>query len=345
VTPVLGACAGIAGLTDLPAPGANDSGVGAANGEEASDGAGRGNDSAEAAVDSDGGDAGRDAGNAACDPSHPFGTPTQGIFAPYVNVPGASTFDAHLSPDQLTMYFTWSLGGAPYRLYVTTRPSTTAAFLPPAEVPGVNDPDASGARDESPSVSGDGTTLLLTSDRDSIGDEHLYIATGGPAFAKPVPLTGVNSAASSGLIDVMGYLVPDGHEIYFARGDATYVESQIYRALLSSGGTFGSPSVVPELNGASALTQHPTVTPDDRTVFYSSNRQDLPGTQGALDIFYATRADAAGPFGASAALMDLNSPQNDLSDWISPDGCTLYFSSNRPNPFGTDYEIYVATRQ
>ena len=321
--PMLGACGLLAGLTSVPVT--NDAGT-------------------EAAADAAGDDAGDDAGEAAtdgpCDPTRPFGAPTQTIFASGVNSAApASNYGARLSPDELTIYFTSTRSGGVAHLYFATRASTAEPFGSPALLPNVN--ASSPAKDEFPSVSADGTTLIWTSSRGNpSGLEYLYIASAdplGPSFGAPMALTSVNA----GVMDVMGYLLPDGHELYFVESNAPENAGDIYRSLLS-GGTFGPPTRVSELNTSGQQHQHPVATPDDLTFFYTSDRTDL-GSVGELDIFSATRADAGDAFGDPVDLPPgVNSPYYDLADWISPDGCRLYFSSDRN---GGVYEVFVARRQ
>jgi hypothetical protein len=352
------ACTALVGLQDVPNPSdggpPSDDGPPPPDGGPPSDGApqdGRSQEGAppeEAAADS--GDAAtRDAFDAPpdapadspgeagpCDPSHAFGAP---VLVQELTSQGTSwDYSAHLSPDELTVYFASTRPGGVGEadLYVATRASKTDPFGAPVLMPNVNTPQS----DEFPSVSADGLTLVLSSDRANAGYEHIYVATRSASsspFGAPVLVSSVTSSA----VDREGYLLPDVSEMYFASnrpGGAG--NDDIYRSLVS-GGNFAAPASVSELNTASA-EEHPTVTGDDLTIFFSSTRPDL-GALGSWDILVATRASTSAPFGSITNLAAVNSPYGDLPDWISPDGCRLYMSSSR-GPGGS-FHIYVATRQ
>ena len=88
------------------------------------------------------------------------------------------------------------------------------------------------------------------------------------------------------------------------------------------------------INGADDES-FPVVTPDELTLYFSSNRANGAGLQ---DIYVARRASVSDNFGAPVNLAELNTGTNDFPTWISDDGCVLYLMS------GTMYDIYYATR-
>jgi len=61
------------------------------------------------------------------------------------------------------------------------------------------------------------------------------------------------------------------------------------------------------------------------------------------NIWRAQRSSTTSPFGAPTLVTELNSELDDEPSWLSSDGCTLYFSSNRAGSSG-GYDIFVATR-
>jgi len=82
------------------------------------------------------------------------------------------------------------------------------------------------------------------------------------------------------------------------------------------------------------------VTPDELTLFFMGR----PGSTGSFDIYTATRAQKTDAFGTPTrvdAVSDGNSA--DAPTYITPDGCTLYFSTNRPGGPGQN-DIWEATR-
>jgi hypothetical protein len=61
-----------------------------------------------------------------------------------------------------------------------------------------------------------------------------------------------------------------------------------------------------------------------------------------FDLLSTTRLDVAAPWTAPVPIAELNTPSNDESPFLSADGLTLYFESDRPGSLGRD--IYAAWR-
>jgi Tol biopolymer transport system component len=104
----------------------------------------------------------------------------------------------------------------------------------------------------------------------------------------------------------------------------------------------------------------PTISADGRTLIFASDRPgNVPGSQSgfdALDLWSATRSDAADPTGWESPVNlggTVNSIYSDWSPKLSWDGLGLYFTSNRPTqnrPGGlgrdeVNYNIWVARRK
>jgi Tol biopolymer transport system component len=328
------ACTALIGLQDVPSPadGGTESGLPPEAGDAATSDAATGDAATSDAVTGDV----LDAPQGPCT-SREFGTP---VPVAELNTTDGTSWDysAHLSPDELTVYFTSTRPNGPGQasLYVATRPSKKDPFGTPAPIPNVN----SQFSDEFPSVSADGLMLVFSSDRANPGYEHIYVSTRSStssAFGAPVLVSSLTSSA----VDREGYLLPAGTELYFASNRAGGAGSDdIYRSFIH-GGSFQQPSDVSELS-TQYEEEHPTVSGDDLTIFFASTRPDL-GAQGSWDILVATRASTSASFNSITNVEKLNSPYGDLPDWISPDGCTLYMSSTR-GPGGS-WQLYVATRQ
>ena len=102
----------------------------------------------------------------------------------------------------------------------------------------------------------------------------------------------------------------------------------------------------------SACEFNPVVSFDGLTLFFGTSGgqgcQNRPGGQGGQDMWFATRTDAAAPFGNVRNLQELagegavlNSPFDDVGCSISDDNRTLYLSSDRA---GSSWNVYAATR-
>jgi len=87
----------------------------------------------------------------------------------------------------------------------------------------------------------------------------------------------------------------------------------------------------PSVNSPSA-EYHPTVSADGLLLFFTSAR---PGGFGPDDIYMTKRANPSDPWGPAVNLgSTVNSSADDYWPCLSPDGSTLYFTSNRPGGHG-----------
>lgn len=262
----------------------------------------------------------QDASVPPCDLTKPFGAP--------VAITELNTTDedilSDVSPDGLTLYLASNHAVTGVHVFFATRPSTTAPF---------------GARqllfpngnfdDWGVTVTSDGLTAILTSDRS--GNSQLYVASRPStlaAFGAPALAAGTNSPKN----EEGPRWTADGKTLYF---DSTRSGNRdIYRSAVV-GATFTAPVAVTELNSP-ALDAVPVLTADELTIYFLSTR--APSTDG--DIFVATRGTTAAPFANIQKLANVNSTAIDVPGQISPDGCTLYMSSNRAGKS----DLYAAQR-
>ena len=272
-----------------------------------------------------------------CELGMPFGAP-QLVAGTGVNTTTANEGTPRLSPNELTLYF-WSDrtadGGTGYsHIYVATRAAKTAPFDPPMLLASVD----SAGNDDSPTVTADGMTLVLASDRASPGgNDMLYTGTLGAngQFGTPQLLANVNSTFD----ETTPYLRPDGQILYFASDRGGTGGYDIYRAALQAG-AFTAPQDESELDSTNSDFS-PTVSPDDTVIYWGSDRPGALGGAADYDIYVAQRPNVLVGFGPATNLgAPLNSTAVDLPGWISPDGCTLYMESARA---GTR-DLYVAQR-
>ena len=266
-----------------------------------------------------------------CDLMAPFGDlrPVDGV------VSAVDEGNPTLSPDELTMHFfsnRQSPGTADLDVYVATRSSRDAAFGAPGPVASVNTlGDERGG-----SVSADGRALFFHSSR--TGEYDLYVATRpntAAPFGAPASLgAGVNTAME---YEQQPFIAADSETLYFDRTPSGGTTA-IYRASSSPTG-FTNPVELTELSAAGSSSMRPIVSADGLTMFFSSDR---PGGAGSLDIWTATRSSPSTPFGSVTNVTELNTSEFAFPDWISPDGCRIYFTSRRTG--GMDWDIWVADR-
>jgi Tol biopolymer transport system component len=106
-----------------------------------------------------------------------------------------------------------------------------------------------------------------------------------------------------------------------------------------SGGSFSAPNIVSGVDLDSANNDGaPVLTPDELTLYFTSNRM---GGAADYDIYVATRSTVADGFREAMPLTSLNTTGYDTPSWISADGCVLYFTRREPN-VGT--QLYFSTR-
>lgn len=274
-------------------------------------------------------DAAIDVPSARCDPRASFGAP---VALTSLNT-DAHDEQADLSPDELTMYFssTRSGGAGSFDIYEATRSSTAAPFGNVIPVTGVN----TTGEDREPRVTADGLSMFASSRASGAPLYHVTLATRTSttlAFSGLQVVATVNGTTNDG----DPYILPTGNVLYFAsdRGG----NYGLYRSS-RTGGAFSAPTLISGVDLDSANNEsNPVVTPDELALYFASDR---PGGLGSYDIYEATRSTVADGFGAPVALTSLNTTSLDAPNWVSADGCALYFTRLEAN---LGYQLYVATR-
>ena len=291
-------------------------------------------DASDGALDgADGADGARDSAPAACDPTAAFSTP-----APLAAFDTPANEDAiFLSDDQLTALLSTDRtgGSGGYDVWVAVRSDRQAEFSAPSPAAGVNSVDD----ERQPVLSGDAQHLYLMSNHGAsayrIVEATQNGVTGG--FAPPADVAGLDSSAG----DVSPWLSSDGTQIYFGSGRTGGLGgNDIYVGDLSTAGASNAIDLT-AVNSA-ADDASPVLSRDGLTLYFASKRAD-PAARGNDDIWIARRAAVGDPFGAPATVAELNSAAADGPRWLSPDGCTLYFTSDRNGGQG-GYDLYSATR-
>ena len=272
-------------------------------------------------------DAPVDARSPRCTPTSPFEPPQ---LLMNLNTP-SNDENPFLSQDELTLYFSSDRNGG-YDLYEATRPAPGASFGDVAPFSGANRV----GDDRAPAVSADRLTVYAT----MVGTQiDIGIAQRGSdivAFPALRVAADINSAGS----DQDAELLPSGRVLYLASDRAMSDDHQIYRSS-KSGGRFGIPTLVGgAINMAGSDETSPTLTPDELTMVFSSNRGN---TIQNYDIYIATRDTTADGFRAPIKIAATTSGDPDIAGWISADGCELYFTRFVVTP-NQNYELYWTTR-
>ncbi|HEX7013950.1 MAG TPA: OmpA family protein [Cyclobacteriaceae bacterium] len=192
----------------------------------------------------------------------------------------------------------------------------------------------------SPLISGDGNTLIFTSNRTDderaeragANYEDIYITTRtGDVWSPPKKIsTNINQKYN----DAAASLSPDGKTLFLYYEDG---EGDIYTSHLEGGEWTKPKSLNRNINTALFWETSASITADGKTLYFASNR---PGGYGELDL-YKSELDAKGDWGKAVNLGPLiNTPGNEDAPFIHPDGVTLYFSSDGHPTLGNS-DIYV----
>ena len=151
----------------------------------------------------------------------------------------------------------------------------------------------------------------------------------GEEFTEPELLAGeVNTKFNEGTVCIS----PDGNTMYFTRNDyldGDYEEDEqgvgqlkLFRATLVNGEWDDIQSV--PFNSSEYSTGHPALSPDGRTLYFSS---DMPGGMGQSDL-YKVSVSEDGSLGEPQNLgAGINTEGRDSFPYIDEEG-TLYFSSD-----------------
>ena len=190
--------------------------------------------------------------------------------------------------------------------------------------------------DWTPFLSSDGLSLYFA--RVSIGTfdySRILEATRAEPYG---PFTSVNEVLStSGKRVFWPWVSPDNLRMYYFEQTENPI---LWRLKVSERASVGDPwpqgTNISELN-ALGRVDAPRLTADELTMFFDS--PDIPG-EGGYDLWMAARPDMNSPFDGVTNLAEINTASNEGGGFVSPDGLTLYFHSDRNG----SYQLFRATR-
>ena len=254
-----------------------------------------------------------------------------------------------ISKDGLSLYFTSNrpegLGG-PFDMYVSQRASVDDLWGSPMNL----GPTVNTAFDEgNPALSRDGHFLIFQSKRPGgLGGIDLWVSYREHThddfdWQTPVNLgAGVNSAADDNGPTYFENEEDGRPQLYFGSSRAGGLGgADIYMSEQMADGSFGPAVLVTELSSA-ANENRPSIGHDGLEIFFQSNRPGSIALSG--DLWVATRASTLDPWSAPVNLgSTVNTASQEQNAYLSSDGKTLFFSSDRPGGFG-GLDLYVTTR-
>jgi WD40 repeat protein len=263
-----------------------------------------------------------------------------------------------LTGDLLEIYFTTDRASGNGDVWFATRPSPTAPFGTPAAVTAVN----GDSFETSSAISADGLTLWFGSDRaGGAGANDIWVSQ-RPSRDAPWS-TPVNVVALNGPDDDIprppgqhALVMPMASTKVTAANPASANYQTYLAARATTGAPFGAPVAIPELDYPDRSTVDGFLTDDGLTIFFSSAPVAEAADAGAppidagkpadggapnSDLFVAWRLSTSESFSLTQPLSDLNTAADERDPWLSPDGTTLYFTSDR----GGALNIYTAQVQ
>lgn len=196
-------------------------------------------------------------------------------------------------------------------------------------------------REYSPLVSGDGRTLIFTSNRTDdekekragTNYEDIFITTKtGSTWSSPKK---ISSNINQKYNDAAASLSPDGKTLFLYYEEGA---GDIYTSTLQNGEWTKPEPLGKNINTALFWETSASVTADGKKLYFASNR---PDGVGELDL-YVSELTAKGDWGKAVNLGPvINTPENEDAPFIHPDGVTLYFSSDGHPTLGNS-DIYVS---
>jgi Tol biopolymer transport system component len=186
-----------------------------------------------------------------------------------------------------------------------------------------------------PTLTPDLLELYFISDRG--GNDDVWLVTRGDLgepWSAPVRVAELNTTSTEQTVD----LSFDGLTIWIASNRPGGLGStDLYVATRTAlGATWSAPMLVPELSSPGS-DEEVALDADSNTIIFHSKRT---GGSGGRDLWMSTRT-ATGHWGAPVPLTEINTPYEAADPFLSSDGLTLLFDSNREDSYR---ELFQTTR-
>jgi len=191
-----------------------------------------------------------------------------------------------------------------------------------------------------PTISPNGQQMVFSSRRSGgLGETDLWLSTRVTMdgnWGEPIHL---GPSVNSPYHELMSNISTDGLEMFFTsnRPDGFGIDDIWVTSRTTEDGAWGKPVNLGPMVNSPPMNGYPSISPDGLLLFFASTRE---GGLGMDDIWVTTRPTKDEDWGASVNLgPTVNTSGYERSPRLSPDGCTLYFATNRPGGFG-DYDIW-----
>jgi len=241
----------------------------------------------------------------------------------------ARTDNPTLTADLMEIYFTSDrMTGNGGDVWFARRYDTRLPFSNPLPVDEVN----TATFETSSAISADGLTLWFGSDRPGSVGMDIWVSgrpTRNAAWLAPSNVVALNTIAE----DIPR---PPGQHGLVMPLASTFESPLNYQTYLSArpgaGAPFGAPALIAELAHDDRSTVDAFLSDDGLTLFYASAANAIQPDGGAsvtADLYVAWRLSTSETFSVTQPLEDLNTPADERDPWLTPDGRTLYFTSDR----------------
>jgi hypothetical protein len=197
--------------------------------------------------------------------------------------------------------------------------------------------------DRNAAFSADGLEVFFVSDRPgSVNDDfdiwHASRDARSDPFATPVNLSVVNSPGR----EATPFLSSDGLTLYFARGWTRHTQSyDVYTATRADRWSLFSEPVELVTVNAAGSDGGAVLAADGLSLYLVHNAFEPPPRE---DLYVSSRGTAGQPFGAPVRIDELSTDDMERDPWVSADGLSLYFVSNRGGAHFGDYDIFLSQR-
>ena len=253
-----------------------------------------------------------------------------------------------ISKDGLSLYFasnrSGGLGG--FDMYVSQRASVDDPWSSPLNLgPTVN----TGSNEGNPAFSRDEHLMFFQSDRPGgLGGIDLWVSRREHThddfgWQPPVNLgAGVNTAAGDQAPSYFENEEEDVPQLYFASDRPGGLGAlDIYLSEQMADGSFGPAVLVTDLSSPRGDSR-PSIRHDGLEIFFQSNRVGSIGLSN--DLWVATRDSTLDAWSTPVNLgPTINTAFSEQNPYLSSDGKTLFFASDRPGGFGGP-DLYMTTR-
>src|SRR2546425_5346185 len=252
-----------------------------------------------------------------------------------------------ISPDGLSLYFTSNRTGGVggFDMYVSQRASVDGPWGSPVNIAALNTTFDEG----NPAFSRDGRFLFFQSKRPGgLGGIDIWVAQRNNIHDDFSWQPAVNLGSSVNSADDDNgptYFDEDdargARQLYFGSTRPGLGAADIYVSNQMADGSFAAATLVTELSGA-LNENRPSIRRDGLEIFFQSNRTGSNGT--AADLWVAKRANTLAAWSTPVNLGDtINTASVEQNPYLSSDGLTLFFSSDRPGGFG-GLDLYMSAR-